>query len=115
MNEAKPPRKPLLFYYGIVIAILLLLNMFVFPWLTNSNVTEADYSDFLNALGSGQISAVQVEEKSLYYMIETQDGEKTQKTVYITNKMEDDNVLTNRLSGAGIKFAKVLPKEILSS
>ena len=112
MNEAKPPRKPLLFYYGIVIAILLLLNMFVFPWLTNSNVTEADYSDFLNALGSGQISAVQVEEKSLYYMIETQDGEKTQKTVYITNKMEDDNVLTNRLSGAGIKFAKVLPKEM---
>ena len=112
MNEAKPPRKPLLFYYGIVIAILLLLNMFVFPWLTNSSVTEADYSDFLNALGSGQISAVQVEEKSLYYMIETQDGEKTQKTVYITNKMEDDNVLTNRLSGAGIKFAKVLPKEM---
>ena len=112
MNEAKPPRKPLLFYYGIVIAILLLLNMFVFPWLTNANVTETDYSDFLNALGNGQISAVQVEEKSLYYMIETQDGEKTQKTVYITNKMEDDNVLTNRLSGAGIKFAKVLPKEM---
>ena len=112
MNEAKPPKKPLLFYYGIVIAILLLLNMFVFPWLTSSNVTEADYSDFLNALGSGQISAVQVEEKSLYYMIETQNGEKTQKTVYITNKMEDDNLLTNRLSGAGVKFAKVLPKEM---
>ena len=112
MNEVKPPRKPLIFYYGIVIAILLLLNMFVFPLLTSSNVTEADYSDFLNALGSGQISAVQVEEKSLYYMIETPDGDKTKKTVYIANKMEDDNVLTNRLSGAGIKFAKVLPKEM---
>ncbi len=112
MNEAKPPKKPLLFYYGIVIAILLLLNVFVLPWLTASNVTEADYSDFLNALESGQISAVQVEDKSLYYMVESQNGEKTQKNVYTVNKMEDDNILTNRLSGAGVKFAKVLPKEM---
>ena len=32
MNEVKTPKKPLVFYYGIAMVVLLLLNMLVMKW-----------------------------------------------------------------------------------
>ena len=33
MNEVKKPRKPLMFYYGIVMLIIFLFNFFAVPWI----------------------------------------------------------------------------------
>lgn len=32
MKEVKQPKKPLMFYYMIALAIILVLNMVVMPW-----------------------------------------------------------------------------------
>ena len=43
MNEVKTPKKPLIFYYGIAMVVLLLLNMLVMPLITQHQVEEVDY------------------------------------------------------------------------
>ena len=43
MNEVKTPKKPLVFYYGIAMVVLLLLNMLVMPLITQHQVEEVDY------------------------------------------------------------------------
>ena len=42
MNEVKNPKRPMYFYYGIVLIVLLLLNMFAMPYLTERQVQEVD-------------------------------------------------------------------------
>ena len=38
MKEAKSPKKPLIFYYGVVLAVLLVFNMIVSPLLLERQV-----------------------------------------------------------------------------
>ena len=47
MNEVKTPKKPLVFYYGIAMVVLLLLNMLVMPLITQHQVEEVDYGTFI--------------------------------------------------------------------
>ena len=43
MKEVKSPKKPLLYYYGIVLLIILAFNLLVAPLLNQNQVTEVDY------------------------------------------------------------------------
>ena len=47
MKEVKPPKKPLAFYYLIVLIILMLFNMLVTPTLFSPRVEEVGYGEFL--------------------------------------------------------------------
>ena len=48
MNEIKKPKKPLIFYYGIALAIMLLFNLFAMPQLIRQRVKEVDYGTFMS-------------------------------------------------------------------
>ena len=43
MKEVKPSKKPLAIYYAIVLAVLLLLNLVLVPWMSERQVEEVDY------------------------------------------------------------------------
>ena len=43
MKEVKSPKKPLIYYYGIVLLFILVFNMVIAPLLANSRVKEVDY------------------------------------------------------------------------
>lgn len=43
MKEVKSPKKPLIYYYGLVMLIILLFNLFISPLLLKGQVTEVDY------------------------------------------------------------------------
>ena len=47
MKQVQKPRKPLIVYYLIAIAVLILFNSFVFPAIVGGNVEEVDYGTFL--------------------------------------------------------------------
>ena len=49
-------RKPLIFYYLIALAVILLLNWFLMPSLLNQSIQEVDYSTFLSMLDDKQVS-----------------------------------------------------------
>ena len=54
MNEVKTPKKPLIYYYGIVLLVLLLFNLLAMPWLSQRQIKEVDYGTFLSMVGAGK-------------------------------------------------------------
>jgi len=106
MQESKMPKKPLIYYATIAMAILMLLNAFVFPSLLKAQVIETDYGTFLKKLDAGEITKVEINADTVYYEAPV-DGK---SVVHTTGLMPDDE-LTNRLYKAGVPFGKVIPQE----
>lgn len=50
MKEVKSPKKPLIYYYGIVLLSIFLFNMLITPMLTQNQVTEVDYGTFMDMI-----------------------------------------------------------------
>ena len=44
------PKRPTFYYWIVALVIIVLLNSFLFPMLTSSNVKEVSYNTFLNEL-----------------------------------------------------------------
>ena len=105
MKEVKSPKKPLLYYYGIVLLIILLFNVLITPMLSRAQVVEVDYGTFMDMIDEGDIGAVQVEDTQILFT----DKEGTM--VYKTGPMEDPT-LTERLHDAGAEFARVIEEPI---
>ena len=99
MQEVKSPKKPLLYYYGVVLLVLLVFNLIVTPLLLKEEVTEVDYGTFMSMTEDKNIGQVQVEDQQIVFT--DKDG----KNVYQTNAM-DDPQLTERLYESGAKFSK---------
>ena len=108
MQVKKHPKKPFIYYYLIVMAVVLILNMFVFPLLLKQDITPVSYATFLRQLEQGIITSVQVQDTLVVYKVSEGGAEK----VYKAGRMEDPD-LVNRLHEAGIQdFERILPKEI---
>ena len=101
MKEVKSPRKPLLYYYGIVLLIIFLFNLFITPLLSENQVVEVDYSTFMDMIEEKRIGIVQVEDTQILFT----DSAGT--VVYKTGPMEDPT-LTERLHDSGAKFGRVI-------
>ena len=99
MKEVKNPKKPLLYYYGVVLLVLLVFNLLVTPLLLKEEVTEVDYGTFMSMTEEKNIGQVQVEDQQIVFT------DKDEKNVYQTNVMDDPN-LTERLYESGAKFSK---------
>lgn len=67
MKEVKSPKKPLLYYYGIVLLIILLFNVLITPMLSRAQVVEVDYGTFMDMIDEGDIGAVQVEDTQILF------------------------------------------------
>ncbi|PLS08526.1 ATP-dependent zinc metalloprotease FtsH [Neobacillus cucumis] len=106
MKRVKPPKKPLIFYYGITIVIILLLNSFIFPLITNYSVKEVDYGTFLNMVDKGNVKEVEIEDTTITFKAKSNNETK----VYKTGTIEDPEIV-DRLHNADVKFTKVIPKE----
>ena len=62
MNEVKKPKKPLIYYYGIVLVALLLFNFLAVPWLSQRQVKEVDYGTFMTMTEEKQVGKVEVQD-----------------------------------------------------
>ena len=99
MKEVKSPKKPLIYYYGVVLLVLLVFNLVITPLLLKQEVTEVDYGTFMSMTESKNIGQLQVEDQQIVFT------DKDEKNVYQTNVMDDPN-LTERLYESGAKFSK---------
>ena len=104
MNEIKRPRKPLMFYYAIVLLVLVLFNALLAPLLFSPSVTEVDYGTFMSMTENRQIAEVEVEENMILFR--GADGK-----LYRTGRM-DDPQLTERLYASGAKFASEIVEQM---
>ncbi|NLL80902.1 MAG: ATP-dependent zinc metalloprotease FtsH [Tissierellia bacterium] len=107
-KKGKTPKKPLLAYYLVALAILMLLNRFVFPNLLETQVTEVSYGAFLDYIDEGVIKEVELSNNEIIFSVEI-DG---QTEYYSTGRWEDPD-LVYRLYESGIKdFTKIVPQEM---
>ena len=105
MKEVQSPKKPLLYYYGIVLLIILLFNLLITPLFTQSQVVEVGYGTFMDMIDDQTIGVVQVEDTQILFT------DKTGNIVYKTTPMEDPT-LTARLHQAGAEFTRVIEEPI---
>ena len=99
MKEVKPPRKPLFYYYGIALVVLLLINFLLVPLVARHAVQEVDYGTFMTMTENKEIGKVEVEDNQIIFT--NQDGSK----IYKTGPMNDPD-LTQRLYDAGAEFTR---------
>ena len=99
-DQNKPPKRSFLYYYGIVMLVLLLLNIFVFPSVMDKTV-EGRYDEFLASLNAGEVDEVYVttNDEVMYTLKGDSRG-----AVHKTGLMPGDNI-TERLAGTDARFS----------
>ena len=99
MKEVKSPKKPLIYYYVIVLLVLAAFNFFVSPLLLSRQVTEVDYGTFMSMTEKKNIGRVEVEDSQIIFTDKNNDN------IYKTGVMDDPNI-TERLYQSGATFSK---------
>ncbi len=99
MKEVKSPKKPLYYYYGIALLIILFFNMIVSPLLINARVQEVDYGTFMKMVENKEVGNVEISDSDIVFT------DKDNSQIYRTGTMNDSN-LTERLYESGATFTK---------
>lgn len=99
MKEVKPPRKPLIYYYGIAVLVIFLFNMVVSPLLMKGQIVEVDYGTFMKMTEEKNIGKVKMDSSEIVFT------DRENEKIYSTGIMEDPD-LTRRLYDAGAVFAR---------
>ena len=100
MNEVKKPRKPLIFYYGIVMLAIFLFNILIMPRIAGQQVIEVDYGTFMSMIDEKNIGLVEISEQENQITF----TDKEEKQIYRTAMVEDPT-RTQRLYEAGAIFS----------
>lgn len=106
MKKVERPKKPLIFYYMVVLLVMILLNTLLFPRLMRQEITQVDYGTFLTMLDGKKVAVVEVEQDVIYFTDTSEDQD-----VYATVPFNDPD-LVDRLWESGCKFDQVMPREM---
>lgn len=104
MYEVKKPKKPLYFYYGIVLLVLLLFNFLAMPLISQARVQEVDYGTFMTMTEKNQIDEVEIEDNQILFT--DKDGK-----VYKTGVVNDPD-LVERLHDSNAKFSSEIQTQM---
>ena len=96
MKQVQKPKKPMIFYYVIALAVILLLNLLLFPRLLEPKVTEVDYGKFLQMVDNNEVSEVQIQSSEIIF------SDKASPANYYKTGVMNDYKLVDRLYEAGI-------------
>ena len=103
MKEVKSPKRPLLYYYIVIVSVIFLFNLIFTPSMMRQQVQEVDYGTFMSMIDEKNIGMVQVDDSEVVFT------NKDNTMVYSTGAMNDPT-LTQRLYDSGAKFTKEVQK-----
>ena len=104
MKEVKSPKKPLIYYYGIALLVLVLVNFLALPMIAKQQIKEVDYGTFMSMTEKQEIGQVEIQENQILFT------DKAGENIYKTGLMNDPN-LTQRLYDSGAKFTSEIVEE----
>ena len=104
MNEVKKPKKPLIYYYSLVLLVLMLFNFLAMPAIMERQIKEVDYGTFMTMTEEKNIGQVDIQDNQIVFT----DKEGTQ--IYKTGILEDPNRV-DRLHEAGAQFSAEIVEE----
>ena len=105
LNSKKPEKRPLYVYYIIAVVIIILLNVFALPALSERSVKETDYTTFLKAVDRGKVYEATIDSDYIYYTMKV-DG----NDVYCKTVLVDDQDLVSHLYDAGVSIEGTAPQ-----
>jgi len=105
MDKIEKPKKPMIYYYAIVILVLMLMNLFAIPQMEQAKIQKVDYGTFMKMTEDREIETVEITDTQILF---TKTGEDDQ--IYTTGLMNDPN-LTERLYASGAEFATDIKQE----
>ena len=98
MVEDPKSRKPFIYYYIVVLAIMMALNFLVLPFIKEGQIKQVDYGTFMTMTEKGEISKVDIQTNQIVFI------GKNDNVTYKTGLMNDPQ-LTDRLHNAGVEFS----------
>ena len=104
MNEVKRPKKPLAYYYFIVLICVMLFNWLLMPRILEQQIQQVDYGTFMTMTEEGNIGQVDIQSNQIVFT----DKENTK--IYKTGLMDDPG-RTERLHAAGAVFSSEIIEE----
>ena len=99
MDKIEKPKKPLIYYYAIVLLVLSLMNLFAIPAMEQAKIQKVDYGTFMKMTENKEIEKVEITDTQILFKSKTDKDQ-----VYTTGLMNDPN-LTERLYESGAEFA----------
>ncbi len=105
-----PKRSPYLYYAIAALVVMMLLNVFVMPKVNNAQITQVDYSTFLQMIDDGKVDAVELDEEGQEIIFSSTD-ENGRSVYYSTGVWPDDNLVDRLSEHPDIKFNRVVPQE----
>lgn len=106
--KGNKPKRPFIIYYGMMLAVILLLNLVIMPMITEGSVKETTYDEFLEDIKLGNVTTIEVQEQNyaIYYIVE-EDGK---EQICKTGMMEDPDFI-RRLEDTDVEYGAVIPKQ----
>jgi cell division protease FtsH len=104
MNEVKNPKKPVYYFYGIVLLCIILFNFVIMPWFMERQITELDYGTFIEMTENKEIGDVQIQSNQIIFT------DKESRQIYKTGIIEDPD-LVSRLNESGARFSSEIIEE----
>ena len=99
MQEFKKPEKnKWLVYYGVVLVLMVLLNTFILPSVTEHHVKETDYGTFMTMTKEENIGLVDIQDYQILFT------DKSKENIYKTGIINDPG-LAERLNASGAVFS----------
>ncbi|WP_423806878.1 ATP-dependent zinc metalloprotease FtsH [Phascolarctobacterium succinatutens] len=105
MNDKNDKKRPLTYYYMLMLVLILVFNSVIMPMFFNPKMKEVSYNNFLQMVDEGKVSKVEITDKRLAAV-----DKNNEKEIYVTGRVEDPE-LANRLMKSKVEFTQVVPKE----
>lgn len=105
MNEDQTPKKPIVYYYGVALILLLILNILIVPFFEEQKIEKVDYGTFLNMIEDGVINQVNLTDSKITFT-----SEKEADIIYETGRIDDPNIV-DRLYEADVEFTQEIKQE----
>ena len=104
MKEVKSPKKPMAFYYIVVLALILLFNEMARPYMEQAQIVPVDYSTFMQSIDDKTVDHVEIQSNQILYTVK--DDHKKYKTGIM-----NDPTLAQRLMESGATFTQDIKEE----
>lgn len=97
LHEVQKPKKPLYYYYGVALLMLMCFNLLAMPYIAQKQVKNIDYGTFMTMTDNRDIGRVEIQSNQIIFT------DKAEKNVYKTGPLNDPGLVV-RLHDAGAKF-----------
>ena len=109
MKEVKSPKRPLIYYYCIVLLLIMLFNFLAMPWMAQHQIKEVDYNTFVSMVDEGQVVQAEIQEQDNRILFTCKDGTIVYKTAMVPDAGLLQRLLDADVSTSGVETEQVPP------